>query len=245
MPKVNSLLLLSFLIFLSLAKATTKNILSSYFENELKNKPIATYKIPEKDASVSVNISKATNFNWDKAAIFGRTDYKSRVCFILQLDKNECDKEDFDKMAKSESYFIVFAYEHKVVYKELFNDELLLFGRNTIGNVITPDKAAVSIYRDMTKKIRHDQTKHRQYAYYSSLVICPIIGFLFGLRFLKTSFVLGTIFILPEVLLILLMDTAYGNPVGTAMLAMYTTPAFLAGLGMCVGATFSKIKNRK
>lgn len=228
----------------SLADPVQGKILSTYIEQQLKSKPVADYKIPQKEASETIDISKLTNFAWDKAVIFGQLDFKARICFLLALDKDECERHDFDKLVKTKRYFIVFSKEHKVVYTEVFDDEILLFGINTIGRVITPDRATISVYHDITVKYRHDEARATKYKYYVLMVVLPIGGFLFGIWFPVPSLIIATVLLLPLLFMIYGLTNGEGNPLGWAGMIWPILISFLTSIGMYVSAIYVTIKKR-
>ena len=221
------------------------NTLSNYIQVTLKDKPIADYKIPERQASVEIDISKIVKFNWDKAVIYNSSGYSTRICSELLLDKSECVKNDFDELSRSQRYFITFTYHNKVIYKEIFEDEILLFGINTIGRVMTPADSVISAYRDMAVKYRKDDIRKSKYSDLVVLFILPIVGFLFGYKFYYQSLIAGTLLIVPIMLFFMILsgaDSALGlvfSLFGPVLLSMIT------GVGMFVGAILNKFGSKQ
>ncbi len=220
------------------------NTLSNYVQAALKDKPIADYKIPERQASVEIDISKIVKFNWDKAAIFGAFDYSTRICDVLSLEKAECTKNSFDEMARTKKYFITFTHKNKVIYKEIFEDEILLFGINTIGRVMTVENSTISVYRDMTVKYRKDDIRKQKYMDLVLFIVFPILGFFFGFKLFYPSLAIGTILFLPIILLFMAFSSGEGNPLGLAFFLLPAAISMFTGIGMYVGTMLNKFSHK-
>lgn len=216
------------------------NTLSNYIRVALKDKPIADYKIPEKYASTEIDISKIVKFKWDKAVIYNSSGYSARICSELSLDKNECSRSDFDELAKTNKYFITFTHKNSVVYIEIFEDEILLFGINTIGRKMTPADSVMSAYRDMTVMYRKDDARKQKYSDITVFIAFPILGFFFGFRFFYPSLIIGAVLFAPIVLFFLALNSGTGNPLGLVFFVVPAATSMFAGVGMFIGAIFNK-----
>lgn len=247
---MSSLVYVAFIFFIiafsqhSLAVQVSEKILSTYIQKQLKDKPIADYKtITEKDASAIIDISKVVNFAWDKAVIFDQLSFQEQICHSLTLDKDECKRYRFDELVKTKNYFIVFSNKHRVVYTEVFDDEILLFGINTVGIERTPAKPMFTAYHDITVKHRTEQAQINRYLSLALMILLPVCGAILGVKLPRAALVIATFLVAPMALVIFGLFIGAGNPIGFGLLAIPAFISFLTGIAMFIASMYVKIKN--
>jgi hypothetical protein len=214
------------------------NSVSIFIQKALKGIPPAGYKdVYEKDATVDIVMSDAVEFKWEKAAIYSSYTYPSAICAALSLDNVSCNEVESDALSRSGKYFVLFTENKRIVYKEIFDDEILSFRKVENNRILTPKDSTISVFRDISIKRNRESRREDTRTNLVWFTIVPLMGLLFGLKFLITSFVLGAILILPSLWIIFEVFRGIDGPFGGGVLFLPIAAAFFfMGVSLWLGA---------